>query len=129
LDLDRDWEIDTKGKKLVGKTVASVNKSGPAGDDEDDTFLKSIPFACVICKNPHTNLMVTKWGHYFCESCALPRHGKNPSYVAGGGRLFDVTKRLNWLLDKKGGGRRNGEKEPLRMVKRLRRRRRKAEGK
>lgn len=105
-ELDRDWEIGTKGKKLVGKTVASANRSGPAGeeDEEDDAFLESIPFACIICKNAYTNPIVTKCGHYFCESCALKRYRKDPSCAAcgaGTGGVFNVAKKLNRLLDKK----------------------------
>jgi RING finger protein 113A len=105
-ELDRDWEIGTKGKKVVGKTVASANRSGPAveEDEEDDEFLESILFACIICRKPYTNPIVTKCGHYFCESCSLQRHRKNPSCAAcgaGTGGVFNVAKKLNRLLDKK----------------------------
>jgi RING finger protein 113A len=105
-ELDRDWEIGTKGKKVVGKTVASANRSGTTGEDdeEDDSFLESIPFACIICKKPYTNPIVTKCGHYFCESCALQRYRKNPSCAAcgaGTGGVFNVAKKLNRLLDRK----------------------------
>ena len=105
-ELDRDWEVGTKGKKLVGKTVASANRSRPVGeeDEEDDAFLESIPFACIICKKPYTNPIVTKCGHYFCESCSLQRYRKNPSCAAcgaGTGGVFNVAKRLNRLLEKK----------------------------
>ena len=105
-ELDRDWEIGTKGKKVVGKTVASANRSGPTGeeDEEDDAFLESIPFVCIICKKPYTSPIVTKCGHYFCESCALQRYRKNPSCAAcgaGTGGVFNVAKKLNRLLDKK----------------------------
>jgi RING finger protein 113A len=105
-ELDRDWEIGTKGKKVVGKTVASANRSGTTGeeDEEDDAFLESIPFACIICKKPYTNPIVTKCGHYFCESCALQRYRKNPSCAAcgaGTGGVFNMAKKLTRLLDKK----------------------------
>jgi RING finger protein 113A len=108
---------------LVGKTVASANRSGTVGEeDEDDAFLESIPFACIICKEPYTNPVVTKCGHYFCESCALQRYRKNPSCAAcgaGTGGVFNVAKKLNRLLDKR---RRNGERTQLRMAKRWMRR-------
>ena len=105
-ELDRDWEIGTKGKTVVGKTVASANRSGRAGeeDEEDDTFLESIPFACIICKKSYTNPIVTKCGHYFCEGCALHRYRKNPSCAAcgaGTGGVFNVAKKLTRLLEKK----------------------------
>jgi len=104
--LDRDWEIDTKGKKLSGKTVASANRDGQStqDDEDDEALLESIPFACIICKKSYTNPIITKCGHYFCESCALKRYRKDPSCAAcgsGTGGVFNVAKKLNRLLDKK----------------------------
>ncbi|OKL57426.1 Pre-mRNA-splicing factor cwc24 [Talaromyces atroroseus] len=106
-ELDRDWEIDTKGKKLAGRTVASQSKRGNQAndeEDEDDKMLENIPFACIICEKPYKNPIVTKCGHYFCESCALQRYRKNPSCAAcgaGTGGVFNVAKKLNHLLEKK----------------------------
>ncbi|ODM15462.1 Pre-mRNA-splicing factor cwc24 [Aspergillus cristatus] len=108
-ELDRDWEIGTKGKQLGGKVV-SARKGGAAHDneeddeDEEDEFLESIPFACIICRKPYSNPIVTKCGHYFCESCALQRYRKSPSCAAcgaGTGGVFNTAKKLSQLLDKK----------------------------
>ncbi len=105
-ELDRDWEIGTKGKKVAGKVVASANRSGKAGeeDEDEDAVLENIPFACVICKKPYTNPIITKCGHYFCEACALQRYRKTPSCAicgAGTGGVFNGAKNLKRLLDKK----------------------------
>ncbi|PGG98211.1 RING finger protein 113A [Blastomyces parvus] len=117
-ELDRDWEIGTKGKKVVGRTVASraskagygdgsanANASGDEDEDEDeDELLENIPFACVICKKPYKEPIVTKCGHYFCEGCALQRYRKNPSCAAcgtGTGGVFNTAKKLRKLLEKK----------------------------
>jgi len=104
--LDRDWEVDTKGKKLTGRTVASVDRNAKNTDlDEDDEkLLESIPFACIICKKAYSNPVITKCSHYFCEACALKRYRKDPSCAAcgtGTGGVFNVAKKLNRLLDKK----------------------------
>lgn len=108
-ELDRDWEIGTKGKKLTGRTVASANRPGTAAADtedgeDEDALLESIPFACIICKNSYTNPIITKCGHYFCEACALQRYRKNPSCAAcgaGTGGVFNVAKKLKRLLERK----------------------------
>jgi len=106
-ELDRDWEIGMKGKKIAGKTVASANRTnatGNAEDEDDDVQFENIPFACFICKKSYTNPIVTKCGHYFCESCALQRYKKNPNCSAcgaGTGGVFNAAKKLNKLLDKK----------------------------
>ncbi len=106
-ELDRDWEIGTKGKKVAGRTVASANRTAKTVDgasDDDDEALEGIPFACIICKKPYTNPIITKCGHYFCEACALQRYRKSPSCAAcgaGTGGVFNGAKNLRKLLDKK----------------------------
>lgn len=104
-ELDKDWEIGTKGKR-VGAKKQSGSAAKDEGDDDDDgdAALEGIPFACIICKTPYTNPIVTKCGHYFCEKCALQRYRKNPSCAAcgaGTGGVFNVAKGLTKLLDKK----------------------------
>ncbi|PQE18052.1 hypothetical protein CJF31_00007923 [Rutstroemia sp. NJR-2017a BVV2] len=106
--LDREWENVTKGKKVVGGTkIASANRNtGDAeNDDEDeDALLENIPFACIICREKYKDPIVTKCGHYFCESCALKRYRKDPSCAAcgaGTGGVFNVAKGLKKLLDRK----------------------------
>lgn len=104
--LDRDWEINTKGKKLSGTTVASANRNGQStqDDEDDEALLESIPFACIICKKSYTSPIVTKCGHYFCEACALKRYRKDPSCAAcgsGTNGVFNTAKKLSRLLEKK----------------------------
>ena len=104
--LDRDWEINTKGKKPVGKAIASAGRSANRNeeDENDEALLESIPFACIICKKSYTNPIITKCGHYFCEACALQRYRKNPNCAAcssGTGGVFNKAKKLTRLLEKK----------------------------
>ncbi|CEJ60066.1 Putative Pre-mRNA-splicing factor cwc24 [Penicillium brasilianum] len=107
-ELDRDWEIGTNGKKLSGRVVSQRKGAGKTAEDDededDDELLDSIPFACIICRKPYQNPIITKCGHYFCESCALQRYRKNPSCAAcgaGTGGVFNTAKKLNALLEKK----------------------------
>lgn len=108
--LDKDWENVTNGKKISGKTVASANRNkagnedGASEDEDEDAVLEGIPFACIICKKPYTNPIITKCGHYFCEACALKRYRKYPSCAAcgaGTAGVFNGAKNLKKLLDKK----------------------------
>ncbi|KAI9036500.1 U2-type spliceosomal complex subunit CWC24 [Aspergillus affinis] len=105
-ELDRDWEVNTKGKTLSGKVTSQRSGGNESKDDEDDEeeLLENIPFACIICKKPYQNPIITKCGHYFCESCALQQYRKNPSCAAcgaGTGGVFNTAKKLNHLLEKK----------------------------
>lgn len=105
--LDKEWENVTKGKKVVGGTkIASANRDAKDGEesDEDDAMLENIPFACIICREKYKDPIVTKCGHYFCESCALKRYRKDPSCAAcgaGTGGVFNVAKGLKKLLERK----------------------------
>jgi len=104
--LDREWENVTKGKKVTGGTTfASANREKDEEDSgDDDAILEGIPFACIICTDKYKEPIVTKCGHYFCESCALKRYRKDPSCAAcgaGTGGVFNVAKGLKKLLDKK----------------------------
>ncbi len=100
-ELDRDWEIGTKGKR---QQQPGARKKDEGEDGDDDAALEGIPFACIICKEPYTNPIVTRCGHYFCEKCALQRYRKNPACAAcgaGTGGVFNIAKGLKKLLDKK----------------------------
>jgi RING finger protein 113A len=107
--LDRDWEVNTKGKKNLGGTViSSANKKKNDIDvdkeEEEAAMLEKIPFACIICKEPYKSPVVTKCGHYYCEKCALQRYKKNPNCVAcgaGTNGVFNVARNLQKLLDRK----------------------------
>jgi len=85
--------------------VASANRNADGDDsDEDDAMLENIPFACIICREPYKDPIVTKCGHYFCEACALKRYRKDPSCAAcgsGTGGVFNVAKGLKKLLERK----------------------------
>lgn len=104
--LDKEWENVTKGKKVTGGTkIASADRSADVdSSDEDGAMLENIPFACIICRESYKDPIVTKCGHYFCESCALKRYRKDPSCAAcgaGTGGVFNVAKGLKKLLEKK----------------------------
>ncbi|KAL8704723.1 MAG: hypothetical protein Q9201_002147 [Fulgogasparrea decipioides] len=109
-ELDKEWEnVGSKSKRSTTATTGSRTKSSAVGGDadddgDDDALLENIPFACIICKKPYTNPIVTKCGHYFCEACALQRYRKSPSCAvcgAGTGGVFNGAKGLRKLLDKK----------------------------
>lgn len=106
-ELDKDWEIGTKGKKPSGGTkISSASKTDDddANSDAEDAKLEGIPFACIVCKKPYTNPIITKCGHYFCEACALQRYRKNPACAAcgaGTGGVFNGAKGLKKLLERK----------------------------
>lgn len=115
-ELDKEWEKvgknknKTKNNQPTTKTLAEAENSS-----DEDAALEGIPFACIICKSPYTNPIITKCGHYFCESCALGRYRRNPSCAAcgaGTGGVFNGAKGLKKILERKRErGRRRRERE------------------
>lgn len=103
--LDKEWEKNTKGKKQAGTVVSRAGGADEEeGDEGDKEGLEKIPFACVICKGPYKQPVVTVCGHYYCEGCALQRYKKSQSCAACGARtngVFNAAKNLQKLLDKK----------------------------
>ncbi|KAI9648981.1 RNA-splicing factor [Ciborinia camelliae] len=103
--LDKEWENVTKGKKTLGGTkIASADRKGEEEEEEDDALLENIPFACILCREKYKDPIITKCGHYFCESCALKRYRKDPSCAAcgaGTSGVFNVAKGLKKILEKK----------------------------
>ncbi|RSL84651.1 Pre-mRNA-splicing factor cwc24 [Fusarium floridanum] len=105
--LDREWENVTQGKKKVSGTVVASIGGKDAKEEEDgdeETFLESIPFTCVICKASYKEPIVTRCGHYFCQPCALKGYRKDPTCAACGADtngVFNSAKGLEKLLEKK----------------------------
>lgn len=91
---------------MGGTVVANANRNQDAEDesDEEDALLANIPFKCIICRESYKEPIVTRCGHYFCESCALKRYRKDPTCAAcgaGTNGVFNSAKRLKKLLEKK----------------------------
>ena len=104
--LDRDWEIKTGGKQQEGTVVSSRDGTtvGDGKDNDETALLEKIPFACIICKGPYKNPIVTRCEHYFCQKCAMQRYRRDPTCAAcgaGTNGVFNVAKQLSRLLDKK----------------------------
>lgn len=55
-----------RGDYLAGWQLDKIDPSSgqPVVDEEDEE--EEVPFACLICRNPFTDPVITKCGHYFC---------------------------------------------------------------
>ncbi|KAK3711231.1 RNA-splicing factor [Vermiconidia calcicola] len=102
--LDKEWEKAGKKDKKPGTTATNNEDDGL---DEEEKLLESIPFACIICKEPYKQpVVVTKCGHYFCERCAMTRYMQEKKRAcANCGKdtngTFSVARKLDALLAKK----------------------------
>ncbi|KAK5174543.1 RNA-splicing factor [Saxophila tyrrhenica] len=107
-DYKQGWQLDKEWEKVGSKNTTSSSTSKPGQEDMDDEekLLESIPFACIICKEPYKMPVVTKCGHYFCEKCAMTRYMKEKKRTcancgADTAGTFNVARKLKELLEKK----------------------------
>ena len=91
LDL-QGWQLD----KLAAdpKKQADEDASDTDSDDED------MPFACLICRKPFTDPIVTRCGHYFDSACAIKRYAKTPKCLACGAPTGGIFNRADKILAK-----------------------------
>ncbi|KAI1795511.1 hypothetical protein LXA43DRAFT_723805 [Ganoderma leucocontextum] len=86
------WQLDKLAadpKKQAGEDVSDTDS-----DDED------IPFACVVCRKPYTDPVVTRCEHYFCSACAIKRFAKTPKCAACGAPTGGIFNRADKVIAK-----------------------------
>ncbi|CDU25689.1 uncharacterized protein SPSC_05860 [Sporisorium scitamineum] len=89
------WQLD-----VLPNSSSRNARENLLSDPESDHEEEQIPFACLICRQPFTDPVVTRCGHYFCSACAIKRFAKNNKCFACGkqtGGLFNSAKNV---LDK-----------------------------
>lgn len=67
-------------------------------DDSDSDG--DIPFACLICRKPYTDPIVTRCGHYFDSACAIKRFAKTPKCAACGAPTGGIFNRADKVIEK-----------------------------
>ncbi|KAK0534001.1 RNA-splicing factor [Tilletia horrida] len=88
------------GGKRRDDVSLGVLEGGGELDEEDE----EIPFACLICRQPFTEPVVTRCGHYFCMACAIKRYAKNPKCFACGkptNGIFNAATKIIERMEKK----------------------------
>ncbi|KAL9539794.1 hypothetical protein MBANPS3_010060 [Mucor bainieri] len=90
--LEKEWEEASKNNTRFGES-ADANKYAISDDSDDE----ELPFACLICRQEFTNPVVTRCGHYFCETCAIKNYQKSPKCFACGSPtqgVFNTAKKM-----------------------------------
>lgn len=87
------WQLDQLAESSKGR--ADDDDSGSDSSDDED-----IPFACLICRKPYTEPVVTRCGHYFCSACAIKRFGKTPKCLACGTSTGGIFNRADKIIEK-----------------------------
>ena len=85
------WQLDK-----LAETAAKEQVEDESDDDSDE----DVPFACLICRKPYTDPVVTRCGHYFCSACAIKRYAKTPKCLACGAPTGGIFNRADKVIDK-----------------------------
>lgn len=86
------WQLD--------KLAAQAKPPGDDDSDSDSSDDEDIPFACLICRKPYTDPVVTRCGHYYCSACAIKRYAKTPKCLACGSPTSGIFNRADKIIEK-----------------------------
>lgn len=87
------WQMDT-----LANSSARQAEAGSEEEPEDDG--DDIPFACLLCRKPFADPVVTQCGHYFCSACAIKRYSKTGKCFACGAQTHGLFNSATRLLEK-----------------------------
>lgn len=96
------WQLDSLPN-------SAARQAGIGSDDEAEE--EEIPFACLICRKPFTDPIVTKCGHYFCSACAIKRFSKTSKCFACGKQTQGIFNSAAKVLDRMEKARKVKEEE------------------
>ncbi|KAK6909588.1 pre-mRNA-splicing factor CWC24 [Kwoniella mangroviensis CBS 10435] len=91
--------LHDRGDYLAGWQMDNLPEGQQQVIEEEDEE-EEVPFACLICRQPFTNPVVTKCGHYFCMSCATKRFIKSPKCYACGAPTSGIFNTADKILAK-----------------------------
>lgn len=83
------WQLD-----------ALPNSTARQLDAEESEEEEEIPFACLICRKPFTDPIVTRCGHYFCSACAIKRYARTPKCFACGAQTQGIFNAASKVLER-----------------------------
>jgi len=78
-----------------------LNARQKAAKDAADAAKIDIPFACLICKKPFVDPVVTRCGHYFDETCALKHHATSPRCAVCNKPTLGIFNKANNVVHEK----------------------------
>jgi len=89
-------KVSSKSNFVTFATRAGLEKKRE--DTDSDSEVEDIPFACLICRKPYTDPVVTKCNHYFCQACAIKRYAKNPKCMACGAPTNGIFNKADKII-------------------------------
>lgn len=87
------WQLDSLTNSSA-RHAEAVSDEDPEDDGDD------VPFACLICRKPFTDPVMTQCGHYFCSACAIKRYSKTGKCFACGAQTHGLFNSATRLLEK-----------------------------
>ncbi|KAJ4458324.1 putative RING finger protein [Paratrimastix pyriformis] len=85
--LEQEWDAQKKQEREDAERraahaaqllAAGKNLEEEAAADAEDAEFGDLPFACHICRKGFVDPIVTRCGHFFCQTCAIRNYAKSP---------------------------------------------------
>lgn len=96
------WQLELMPNSIAHQESEDEGSAEGEGD---------VPFACLICRKPFTNPVMTKCGHYFCQDCAIKRYAKSPKCFACGAQTQGIFNSAMKILERMQNKRKRREEE------------------
>lgn len=98
----RIYHLDCFFLDLAGWQLDKITENKRQADvsDSDSDSSEDLPFACLVCRKPFTDPVVTRCGHYYCSACAIKRYAKTPKCLACGATTAGIFNRADKILAK-----------------------------
>ena len=91
---EKDCDSDASSNYEIGSNADLADL--PGNVDPAD----GLPTACVICDGDFRDPVVTKCGHYFCESCALHNYSSDANCFVCGAETHGTFNNADKLVKK-----------------------------
>jgi len=108
---EKEWdEQQAKKRKRLEEAreelVVDEDGEGEDGNEEARKAADDLPHACLLCRGPFKNPVVTMCGHYFCSACIMEAHKTSQKCPAVNCQknTFGVFNKAHKLLKGGGGG-------------------------
>lgn len=99
------WQMEAA--YLPNSTARDLGQDDAAEDSDEE----EVPFACLICRQPFTDPIQTKCGHYFCSACAIKRFAKTPKCFACGAQTGGIFNSATKVIQRMESRRRQKEED------------------
>ncbi|PWN48338.1 hypothetical protein IE53DRAFT_389462 [Violaceomyces palustris] len=105
------WQLDQSDFLPNSSSRRRLGGEGEDDEDDEEDEEEQLPFACLLCRKPFQEPVVTRCGHYFCSACAIKRYSRTPKCFACGAQTAGLFNSADKVLKRMERRRKRKEEE------------------